>query len=234
MTGRVVAILPERFAASALIAALCTFGPGCSQLLGITGITAAADASTNDATGDGGSSNDTADNDAESAADRSSEDAPDTRSSNDGQTNADAISCTGDLSNVQAGDFLISFTMQTNQSDNFVSLVNQRAICVGLALFWDAMLENQHVTLELSESMDQTRYTFLKSSGAALNDNNPHDVVIARTNDVVTIVIDGQAAGSKTMDQKLGSLPTLRIGRDVCAGAVTISGTLTNVCVRPN
>jgi hypothetical protein len=232
MTGRVIAILPERFAASALMAALCTFGLGCSQLLGITGITA-ADASPIDATGDGGSSSDTAGNDAESTADVSSEGIADARASSDGETNADAISCTGDLSNVQAGDFLISFTMQTNQPDNFVSLVNQRAVCVGLALFWDAMLEDQHITLEVSESTDQTRYTFLRSSGAALNDGNPHDVVIARTNNVVTIVIDGQPAGSKTMDQKLGSLPTLRIGQDVCAGAVNISGPITHVCVRP-
>jgi len=233
MTRRVVPTLPERFAASVLIAAICTFGPGCSQLLGITGITAAPDASTNDATGDGGSSNDTAGDDRESAIDRSSEEIADAGSSDDGQINADANSCTGDLSNVQAGDFLIAFTMQTNQSDNFISLVNQRSICVGLALFWDAMLDNQHVTLELSESMDQARYSFLKSSGAALNDNKPHDVIITRTNDVVTIVIDGQPAGSKTMDQNLGPLPRLRIGQDVCAGAVNISETITKVCVRP-
>ncbi len=90
------------------------------------------------------------------------------------------------------------------------------------------------VALRASEFTDQTRHTFLRDSGAALDDNTPHDVVIARINDVVTIVIDGQSAGSKTMDQKMGSLPTLRIDRDVCAGAVNISGPITHVCVRPN
>jgi hypothetical protein len=234
MTGRVVATLPERFAAAVLIVALSTFGPGCSQLLGITGITAAADASTNDGTGDGGSSNDTASTQADIAGDRSSTDDVADSSSSDSQNGPDATFCSGDLSNVHAGDFLISFTMQTNQTDNFIGLANQRTVCVGVAPFWDAMLVNQHVRLELSESTDSGRYASLVSSGAPLNDDNPHVVVITRTNGVVTIVIDNRLAGSQTMDQTLGSLPALRIGNGVCPGVVTIRTTITNACVRPH
>jgi hypothetical protein len=239
-----------RFAIPALIAVMGTFGTGCAQLLGYTDITA-VDGSVEDTTSDGGLVQDTASNDADTPGDgglvqdtagdeadtgndRLSTDAIANDSSNDSQDGTDATSCSGDLSNVHAGNFLISFTIQTNQPDNFIGLVNQRNVCVGAGLFWDAMLVNQHVRLELSESTDNSRYVSLVSSGGPLNDNNRHDVVVTRTSDVVKMMIDGQLAGSKTMDQNLGSLPPLRIGNGVCPGVVTIRETIANVCVRPN
>lgn len=247
MTRRTVATLPVQFGVPALIAAICTLGIGCSQLLGITEITAAAgsvDGSITDVTKDEGVSNDTigsdafvddsARGDAGGASDGSPTDDVIDGSSKDSLDGVDAASCVDGLSNVHAGDFLISFTMQTNQTDNFIGLVNQRTVCVGLGMFWDAMLVNQHIRLEVSESMDQSRYASVVSSGAPLNDNQPHDVIITRTNDLVSMVIDGRMAGSKTMDQNLGSLTFLRIGYGVCAGVVTIKGAIRNVCVRPN
>lgn len=245
MTGQVVAIPRLRFAVPALVALIGTFGPGCSQLLGITDITA-ADGAIEDTTGDGGEDTagdvadtagdmvDAAGDAMDAASDRAAMDSVADRSSSDSQDGPDAMSCSGDLSNVHAGDFLISFTMQTNQADNFIGLVNQRTVCVGLGLFWDAMLVNQHIRLELSESMDGSRYATLVSSGVALNDNTPHDVVITRTSGVVNMLVDGRLAGSKTMDQNLGPLPMLRIGKGACPGVATILDAITNVCVRPN
>ncbi|HEX3697897.1 MAG TPA: laminin G domain-containing protein [Polyangia bacterium] len=257
MIRRRAAIVSVRFAIAALIAAMGTFGTGCAQVVGFTDITA-ADGSIEDATGedtasDGGFSNDTVGNDAsvndsgidngfvnadagvdaDRASDGSSTDSVIDGSPSDIQNGPDASSCSGGLSNVHTGDFLISFTMQTDQPDNFIGLVDQRTICVN-GLFWDAWLVDQHVRLELSESTDQSRYASLVSKSAPLNDNNPHDVVITRTNGVVTIVVDGALAGSQTMDQNLGSLPPLLIGNGRCPGVVAISPAITNACVRPN
>ena len=168
--------------------------------------------------------------DADSASDRSSSDSATDGSSSDSQNGPDAPSCSSGLSDVHTGDFLISFTMQTGQPDNYIGLVDQRTICVN-GLFWDAWLVAHQVRLELS---DNSRYAALSTSGAPLNDNNPHDVVITRTNGVVTILTDGALAGSQTMDQNLGSLPPLLIGNARCPGVVAISHAITNVCVRPN
>jgi hypothetical protein len=234
-----------RFAIPALIAAMATFGAGCAQLLGYTDITA-ADGSIEDTTSDigllqdtAGSQGDAAGNEvdagdaADMASDRSVTDAVADVDSQDSQDGADATSCSAGLSNVHTGDFLISFTMQTDQPDNFIGLVDQRANCV-YGLFGDAWLVNQHVRLELSDSTDGSRYASLSGTGAALNDNKPHDVVITRTKSVVTMVIDGGLVGSKTMDQNLGSLPPLLIGSGRCPGVAAIKNTITNACVRPN
>jgi hypothetical protein len=256
MTGRAAATFSMRFAIPALIAAMGTFGTGCAQIVGFTEITAAdgsiEDTTSEDATSDGGISNDIVGNDAsgndtgidrgsvpdagsdvDSATDGSSTDSVIDGSPRDIQNGPDAFSCSGGLSNVHTGDFLISFTMQTNQPDNYIGLVDQRTICVN-GLFWDAWLVDQHVRLELSESTDGSRYSALVSSGPPLNDNNPHDVVITRTNAVVKIVIDGLLAGSQTMNQNLGSLPPLLIGNARCLGVAAIRQAITNVCVRPN
>ena len=237
MTGRVVATLPGRFAASALIAAICTFGVGCSQLLGITDITAAADASIKDNTGAGGSSNGTAGSDADNGSDGPSTDIVGDRSFNDGETNADAPTCSGDLSNIGTGGFLISFTLRTNQTNNDIALLNQRSECT-VVMYWDVRLYMHQIYLELSESTSASGYTRINSSGPPLNDNNPHDVVITRTNDAVQIVIDGTVASSGTAAQSLAVLPALKTGTDVCVGSdgtvALATGGITNVCVRPN
>ncbi|HEY2899733.1 MAG TPA: LamG domain-containing protein [Polyangia bacterium] len=248
MTRRRATIVSMRFAITALIAVMGTFSTGCAQLVGFTDITAAdgsiedttsddlstdigsIDAYVNDSGIDNGVAND-AGVDADSASDGSSTDNVIDTSPGDIQNDADAPSCSGGLSNVHTGDFLISFTMQTNQPDNFIGLVDQRTVCVGAGLFWDAWLVGQHVRLELSES---SQYASLSSTGAALNDNNPHDIVITRTNGMVTIMVDGGLAGSKTMDQNLGSLPPLLIGDGRCQGVVAISPAITNACVGPN
>ncbi|HXI58020.1 MAG TPA: laminin G domain-containing protein [Polyangia bacterium] len=250
MTGQGATTFSMRFAIPALIAAIGTFGNGCAQLLGYTDITAAdSGGQTGTGGGDtgpagtggqggaspmgtGGGSGGTAVIDA-GGSDGSSPDSVIDGSSNDSQDGADAASCSAGLSNVHTGDFLISFTMQTDQPDNFIGLADQRSICVG-GLFWDAWLVNQHVRLEVSESSDNSRYASLSSTGAALNDNNPHVVVITRTKSVVTMVIDGVPVGSKTMDENLGSLPPLLIGSGRCPGVAAIKHTITNVCVRPN
>jgi hypothetical protein len=253
MAGRGATTFSMRFTVPALIAAMGTIGIGCAQLVGFTEITAADgsvedttsddttrdSAPSNDIDGNDTSGNDTgidrgsmpdAGSDVDSATDGSSTDSVIDGSPSDIQNGPDAFSCSAGLSNVHTGDFLISFTMQTNQSDNFIGLVDQRTICVN-GLFWDAWLVDQHVRLELS---DNSRYASLVTKGVPLNDNNPHDVLITRTNGVVTIVVDGALAGSQTMDQNLGSLPPLLIGNGRCPGVVAIRQAITNACVRPN
>lgn len=221
-----------RCAHLSLLAAVSAFGAGCTQLLGITDITG-VDGSITETTTDSGSPSDEQDS-GETASDGPFADDLTDGLADNSQDGADARSCSGDLSNVHAGDFLISFTMQTDsgQTDNLIALINQRNLCT-VVPFWDVELANQQIQMEISESTDQSRYSLIKTSGATLNDGKPHDVVITRTNNSVKIVVDGNVIGTHLEDQDLGALPKLSIGHDVCTGLVAFRGTITDVCVGP-
>src|SRR5258707_573112 len=97
-------------------------GVACGRLLGVTDLSAAADAS------DASAGDDTA----------TPADTGDGSSSND-DASSDAPACTEDLSSVLNDDFTISFTFQTSQLDTVVALLNQRLVCTS-GVFWEARL----------------------------------------------------------------------------------------------
>jgi hypothetical protein len=217
---------------AALVASLWIPVLGCARALGITDITPAADAST--------------DADAAEKADGMSVDSPVDLSStdaltdavsddgrlSDGANDADANVCIGgDLSNVDAGDFVISFTLQTTQTDQVIALANQRFLCT-VGVLWDVRLVNGVIYFEISDNV--LGLTFLMSQGQRLADGKPHSIVVSRTNGIAQIDVDGTPSGSIVAQQSLTLLPPLEVDTDVCLGVnqtVALQGGLTNLCV---
>ena len=199
----------------ALFAALLwVTGLGCGQVSGIADITAAADAS--------------ADAPADAAWDLEPVDAP----PRDATSDTDATACSGrDLSNVGAGDFVVSFTLQTVQKDQVIALVNQRLLC-GNGVFWDVRLVSGLVYLEIADI--EHGLTFLMSQGQTLFDGKPHAIVVSRNSGTARIDVDGAPSGSIATPQSMTQLPPLKVGTDVCLGVngtVALQGSLTSLCV---
>ena len=190
-------------------------GLGCGQVSAIADIMPAADASTNAAV--------------DSPVDLAAGDAP---SSLDTTSDSNASACGGrDLSNVGSGDFVVSFTLQTTQKDQVISLVNQRLLC-GNGIFWDVRLVSGLVYLEIAD-IDHG-LTFLMSQGPTLFEGKPHAIVISRAGGTARIDVDGAPSGSIATPQSMTQLPPLKVGTDVCLGVngtVALQGSLTNLCV---
>jgi len=258
----VISSPPALFGRVALLAVLSTAGAlaaGCSQLLGISQITAATDAAGDDANKDtpavpiDSSAGDVAGEAPapdSSPSDRaiSGDSNTDARiirdsSSPEASTNeagADAAPCTQDLSGIKAGGFYISFTLQTAQPDTFIAIVNQRDICAN-GVFWDLRLLNGQIYLEFC---DHALGLTIVRSGAnvLLNDGKAHAVVVRRMNGQVQLTIDGMPSGSGVANQSFaaGELGPLRSGTDVCDGVKTMTaafddtlGSIMDLCVRP-
>jgi hypothetical protein len=114
-----------------------------------------------------------------------------------------------------------------------VSLVDQRAACGRTGVFWDVRLFSGNVRVE---TYDGTNLLDLTSGAPVVNDGHTHAILVQRTSGMVTIHIDGTAAGSLAMAASFGALPALKSGTDVCDGhngQVALSGTsmLTGVCI---
>ena len=148
------------------------------------------------------------------------------------------ISCAGgtnDLSNLGAGNFIVSFHIVTTQR-GWVALVNQRPTC-SYGAFWDIRESaTGKIAVEIDGS-DPASYETLEST-RAINDGAPHDVVVARVAGKLSIRIDGIAAGMSVSSSPLGPLPPLRLGSDVCGAADTpptlpfAGTTLSGLCIR--
>jgi hypothetical protein len=148
----------------------------------------------------------------------------------DAASGNDGPSCTGDLSNVGAGDFLVTWTVTTTQT-GLVALVNQRRTCAP-SVFWDIRMTGGLLEIEVD---DVTNYTNLFTTGATINDGRPHDVAARRVSGTLTASVDGVDVGSGASLASLGALPPLASGTDVCVtssdGTAAFVGTLANVCV---
>jgi hypothetical protein len=147
-----------------------------------------------------------------------------------GQTGSDASMCANDLSNIHTGDFHISVTVQTTQNA-LTPLVNQRPICAH-GVLWDLRVSNGNIRIETEDGVHIVNFT---SSGRLVNDGRPHNVLVKRTAGVITIDVDGIAAGTVPSVSSFTRLPPMVSGQDVCighAGCVPFVGTITNICIR--
>ncbi|HEY2900090.1 MAG TPA: LamG domain-containing protein [Polyangia bacterium] len=196
---------------------------GCTQLLGVADITG-QDGAVNVMSGsDGG-------NDGSPGVDVPFGSA-DSGPASDG---GDAGTCVDDLSYAYMAGFYISFTMQTRQPDGVIALLNQRDKCA-LETFWDLQLVKHVLYFEMADPVLGDADVI--STGAPLNDDVPHDILITRDkNGLVQLKIGGVLSGTATLHQSLsGQLPILQIGTSVCVGEdpnVQFHGTISNVCVR--
>jgi hypothetical protein len=143
----------------------------------------------------------------------------------------------GDLSNIGAGDFFISFTLQTTQPDSEIALANQRNVCND-ANFWDLLLEDRLINIETDMLVDAgVAALFSVRSCTHPDDGLAHNWVVQRVGGVVTIYIDGKPDAFATCSTLFGQLPTLETKTSPCVnvdGTVVFNnadGTLTNVCV---
>jgi hypothetical protein len=153
--------------------------------------------------------------------------------------------CGADLSNVGTGDFCISFTLDTKQTQGETALLNQRSSC-GFSNFWDiraglaaADAGASASWLEFEADVDSSANDISLGSPpnpfvVVLNDNRPHAVIVKRVSGVVTIAVDGTSMASKTIANSFGSLPALAQGTDVCDGidgTHALTGSLVDVCI---
>jgi hypothetical protein len=140
----------------------------------------------------------------------------------------DAPTCTGDLSNIGAADFHISFTLSTNQAGNVV-LAEQRATC-GHGVFWDIHMISGAIAVETD---DRIRYTVLNATGT-VNDGLPHAIVVARVSGTLSVTIDNAASGDAACTSVFGSLAGLEVGTSPCVGIggfAPLIGLITDMCV---
>jgi hypothetical protein len=148
----------------------------------------------------------------------------------------DGPACKGDLSNIGAGDFHVTLTVTTAQTDNLVALVNQRGHC-GPGLFWDIRMNGGRLYIETD---DVTSYTAYVSTGPKVNDGRPHGIVLRRAAGRLDVSVDGALTGSGASRTSLGLLAPARIGTDICDGQLepngvdrttALVGTIANLCV---
>jgi len=175
------------------------------------------------------------------AGDASVTDAADQPSPRDADDAVDAsdnaVACpvgTEDLSNVATGDFRVSFHVVTTQT-GWVALINQRSVC-SYGTFWDIRLQAVgRLWVELDNNT-AGGYESVESTDA-INDGQPHEVVVGRVAGRLSIHIDGAAAGQAGSPLSLGTLPALQVGDDICITTVKspvtvmFSGTLTDICI---
>jgi hypothetical protein len=149
----------------------------------------------------------------------------------EGSDGADAASCATDLSNIGTADFTIAMTLITTQVGT-VAVANQRAVCNG-SDFWDVHLQDGDVQAETDDGL--MHHTALNTPGPAVNDGKPHAISILRRNEVLTVYVDGVAAGSAMSASMFGSLPQIEWGTSPCVGHPNyyslLPGSLTNKCV---
>jgi hypothetical protein len=145
---------------------------------------------------------------------------------------AEGSPCVGDLSNIGAGDFRISFSLTSSQRGT-VAVANQRTTC-WFGMFWDVRLLNGTLEIETDDGVNYMQFT---TSGHLVNDGQPHQVLIRRTSQMVTVQIDGVAAGTGVSRASFGRLSPVVWGMDPCQvgpmkdSTVAFKGTLTNLCV---
>ncbi len=140
--------------------------------------------------------------------------------------------CTMDLSNVGNVDFHISFTISTSATGVTVALLSQRSGCVTTSPFWDVTLSSTGgVTLSTG---DGSGTTYFVEAGNAVNDGQPHRVVVQRVAGLISYWRDGVLGSSMSPDpDAFGALPALATGTSACMGTVPLTGhgTLTNLCI---
>jgi hypothetical protein len=99
---------------------------------------------------------------------------------------------------------------------------------------WDIrMLPTGKLGIEFDDN--GSNYVTMLTNGA-VNDGNPHTVVVARRGSNVSISIDGTMDVTQVANVPLLTLPALQVGTDPCDNdlpdpTVALVGTVTDVCL---
>jgi hypothetical protein len=141
--------------------------------------------------------------------------------------------CTGDLSNIGTGDFRISFTVTTTDT-NSPALINQRWLCNQVCgMFWDIRMgPTGDIGTETCAGPDRASYFAIP--GIRINDGKPHDVLFQRVGGLDSLYVDCVNVGSVNDRNSFTALAPLAVGVDVCEavdGTTALVGTIANVCV---
>jgi len=153
---------------------------------------------------------------------------------------ADAPStCTGDLSGIGAGDFRISFTLQTTQQDGSFALLNQRSAC-SAGDFWDIRIQNGTLVVETDALTDAAPDDAQLYGCATINDGKARAVVVQRAGGLLSAYVDGGLDNTSVPSTaSFGALVARSTGTDSCVGVDGTTafdgtrGSITNVCVSP-
>jgi hypothetical protein len=138
----------------------------------------------------------------------------------------DSGSCANDLSDIQTGDFHISFdVLSMPQSSG--PLLEQRAVCDPYSVDW--LIAEQLTYNIIVQIGDGAGYVNLDSI-ATINDGVWHHVVVARVSATLSITIDRQLDNSiPNGGVSLGPLALLQVGKSACAAP--FAGQVKNVCI---
>ncbi len=139
----------------------------------------------------------------------------------------DSGSCANDLSNIQTGDFHISFDVLAAATVTDGPLVEQQESCDPYSYHVSVIEETAHIFTEIG---DGTGWVNVQGV-TAINDGLLHHVVVARVAGTLSISVDGQLDNSipNGGDVPLGPLGLLQVGRSPCNPP--FAGQIKNVCV---
>jgi hypothetical protein len=138
-------------------------------------------------------------------------------------------SCKNDLSNIGTADFTISMSLSTIQTGT-VAVASQRSVCNGSA-FWDVHLQDGDVQAETDDGI--AHHATLNTTGPAVNDGNPHSIVVERRSKQLAVFVDGISAGMTLSQSAFGPLPAIETRTSPCVGHTgywELIGPLADVC----
>lgn len=143
--------------------------------------------------------------------------------------------CGMTLANSGGGAFTIRFRITTMAMAPISTVLFQRVQCNNANQdFWDIQLgASGHFGIETGNGPGN--YSQFATM-IAVNDGKPHDVVITRSNGIISTTTDGVFSGSGAATAVYAALTPLGIGMgDPCEGVngmVALVGTVTNVCLQ--
>jgi hypothetical protein len=147
-----------------------------------------------------------------------------------GWNGQDAGVCQGDLSDVGIGDFHVSLSITTTQG-RLVALLNQRGQC-NPSVFWDIRMTDAGFVVV--ETDDFANYTKITTVGKKVNDGQPHDILVRRASQMLSVYVDDVLSGSGPSQASFAKLPPVATGTDVCIpqdGTTAFAGKIAQVCV---
>jgi hypothetical protein len=118
--------------------------------------------------------------------------------------------CANDLSNIGMADFTVTLKF-TNTAAGSLALVSQRDVC-GHGMFWDLTVQSDEIEFETDDGTNP----YVVLAGTMPLDTNEHKVVAKRTNQMLTVSLDGATIASGVSTTAFAALPPISVGQDVC------------------
>jgi hypothetical protein len=139
----------------------------------------------------------------------------------------DSGSCANDLSNIQTGDFHISFDVLAATTVTDGPLLEQRGSCDQYTNHVVIAEQSTRIIAEIGYGVGSVNVQSIDT----VNDGIWHHVVVARVSGTLSITIDGQLDNSipNAGSVPLGPLALLQVGRSACT--TSFAGQIKSVCV---